>query len=79
MNDRNKILAQILIVAEHYDLEIININFTNNVFKDLVALTYKHNHKKYIVIYSYEKDDINEVNGFTSYFKNDLDEKLKEE
>ena len=79
MNDRNKILSQILIVAEEYDLEIININFTNNVFKDLVELTYKHDHKKFLVIYSYEKDDIDEVNRFANYFRNDLDKKLKEE
>ena len=79
MNDRNKILSQILIVAEEYDLEIININFTNNVFKDLVTVTYKHEHKKFIVIYSYEKDDIYEVNSFATYFRNDLDKKLKEE
>ena len=79
MKDRNKILTQISIVAEEYDLEIININFTNNVFKDLVTLTYKHDHKKFIVIYSYEKDDIYEVNSFANYFRNDLDKKLKEE
>ena len=79
MKDRNKILTQILIVAEEYDLEIININFKNNVIKDLVELTYKHDHKKFIVIYSYEKDDIYEVNSFASYFRNDLDKKLMEE
>ena len=79
MNDRNKILAQIIIVAEEYDIEIININFTNNAYKDLVALTYKHDHKKFIVIYSYEKDDIYEVNSFANYFRNDLDKKLKED
>ena len=79
MKDRNKILTQILIVAEEYDLEIININFKNNVFKDLVELTYKHDNKKFIVIYSYEKDDIHEVNSFASYFRNDLDKKLMEE
>ena len=79
MNDRNKILTQILIVAEEYDLEIININFTNNVLKDAVALSFKHDHKKFLVIYSYEKDDIYEVNSFASYFRNDLDKKLMEE
>ena len=79
MKDRNKILTQILIVAEEYDLEIININFTNNALKDAVALTYKHNHKKFIVIYSYEKDDIYEVNSFASYFRNELDKRIKEE
>ena len=79
MKDRNKILTQILIVAEEYDLEIININFTNNALKDAVAVTYKHNHKKFIVIYSYEKDNIYEVNSFARYFRNDLYNKLKEE
>ena len=79
MKDRNKIITQILIVAEEYDLEIININFKNNVFKDLVELTYKHDHKKFIVIYSYEKDDIYDVNDFIRFFKNDLDKKLMEE
>ena len=79
MNDRNKILSQILIVAVEYNLEIINIIFKNNVFKDSVTLTYKHDHKKFIVIYSYEKDDIDEVNRFANYFRNDLDKKLKEE
>ena len=79
MNDRNKILGQLLIVAEEYDIEIININFKNNVFKDLVELTYKHDHKKFLVIYSYEKDNIYEVNSFATYFRNDLDKKLMEE
>ena len=78
MKDRNKILTQILIVAEEYDIEIININFSNNVFKDLVTITYNHEHKKFMVIYSYEKDNIYEVNSFASYFRNDLNEKLKE-
>ena len=79
MKDRNKILTQILIVAEEYDLEIININFTSNKFKDLVAVTYKHNYKKFIVIYSYEKADIYEVNSFASYYRNELNKRLKEE
>ena len=79
MRDRNKLLTQILIVGEEYDIEIININFTNNVFKDLVAVTYKHEHKKFLVIYSYEKDDIYEVNSFASYFRNELNKRLKEE
>ena len=77
MNDRNKLLSQILIVAEEYDLEIININFTNNVLKDAVILSYKYDHSKFLVIYSYEKDNIYEVNNFASYFRNDLDEKIK--
>ena len=79
MKDRNKILTQILIIAEDYGLEIININFTNNVLQDAVELSFNHNHKKFLVIYSYEKDDIHEVNSFVNYFRNDLDKRLKEE
>ena len=78
MNDRNKLLTQILIVAEEYDLEIININFTNNALKDAVALSFKHDYKKFLVIYSYEKDDIYEVNSFARFFRNELDKKIKE-
>ena len=79
MKNSNKILSQILIVAEEYDLEIININFTKNTLKHAVTLTFKYDHKKFLVIYSYEKDDIYEVNSFASYFRNDLKEKFKEE
>ena len=78
MKDRNKILTQILIVAEEYDLEIININFTNNVLKDAVALSFKYEHKKFLVIYSYEKNDIYKINSFASYFRNELNKRLKE-
>ena len=78
MKDRNKILTQILIVAEEYDLEIININFTNNVLKDAVALSFKYDHKKFLVIYSYEKNDIYKINSFASYFRNELNKRLKE-
>ena len=79
MKDRNKILTQILIVAEEYDLEIIDINFTNNVLKDAVALSFKYEHKKFSVIYSYEKNDIYKINSFASYFRNELDKRLKED
>ena len=79
MKDRNKILTQILIVAEEYDLDIININFTSNVLKDAVVITYKDDHGKSLVIYSYEKDDIYEVNSFASYFRNELNKRLMEE
>ena len=51
MKDRNKILTQILNVAEEYDLEIININFTSNVLKDVAVITYKDEHGKSLVIY----------------------------
>ena len=79
MKDRNKILSQIINVAEEYDLDIININFTSNLLKDAIVITYKDDHGKSLVIYSYEKDDIYEVNSFPKYFRNDLDKKLKEE
>ena len=51
MKDRNKILTQILNVAEEYDLEIININFTSSVLKDVAVITYKDEHGKSLVIY----------------------------
>ena len=78
MKDRNKILTQILIVAEEYDIEIININFTNNALKDAVTLSFKYDHKKFLDIYSYEKNDIYKINSFASYFRNELNKRLKE-
>ena len=79
MKDRNKILTQILIVAEEYDLKICNINFRNiNVLKDAVVITYKDDYGKSLVIYSYEKNDIYKINSFASYFRNELNKKLKE-
>ena len=78
MKDRNKILTQILIVAEEYGLEIININFRNiNELKDKVKLTFEYEYNQFILIYSYEKDDIYKVNSFGIYFRNELD-KIKE-
>ena len=79
MKDRNKILTQILNVAEEYDLDIININFTSNVLKDVVVITYKDVYGKSLVIYSYEKNDIYKINSFASYFRNELNKRLKEE
>ena len=79
MKDRNKILTQILIVAEEYDLKIININFRNiNELKDKVKFTFEYGYNQFILLYSYEKDDIYKVNSFASYFRNELD-KIKEE
>ena len=78
MKDRNKILSEIINVVEEYDLDIININFTSNVLKDAVVITYKDDHGKSLDMYLYEKDDIYEVISFPSYFRNDLDKKLKE-
>ena len=79
MKDRNKILTQILNVTEEYDLDIININFTSNVLKDAVVITYKDDYGKSLVIYSYEKDDIYEVNSFGRYFRDELDRRLMED
>ena len=82
MNDRNKILSQIVIVANLYDLEIININFTNiNELKDVVDFTFKDEDDKFKfkISYSYEKDDLYKINGFIYYFKNEFDKILKED
>ena len=80
MKDRNKILTQILIVAEDYGLEIININFRNiNELKDKVKFTFEYGHNQFILIYSYEKNDIYKINSFASYFRNELIKRLKEE
>ena len=79
MKDRNKILTQILIVDEDYDLEIININFRNiNELKDKVKFTFEYEYNQFILIYSYEKNDIYKINSFASYFRNELDKRLKE-
>ena len=79
MKDRNKILTQILIVAEDYDLEIININFRNIIeLKDKVKFTFEYEYNQFILIYSYEKNDIYKINSFASYFRNELDKRLKE-
>ena len=80
MKDRNKILIQILIVANHYDIEIININFINiNVIKTKVEFTIKHKQHKFIFRYLYEKDNKYGINSFGRYFRDELDRRLKEE
>ena len=62
MNARNKILTQILIVSEEYDLEIININFRNITSKmDRLEFTFKYDHDKFIIKFSYEKDNMYDV------------------
>ena len=70
MNDRNKILFQILTVADAYDLEIIKINFTN-VYNtmDKVEFTFKIEHDKFTINFLYEKDNMYEVNSVGSYIK----------
>ena len=70
MKDRNKIITQLLIVAEDYDIEIIKINFTNiNSIMDEVEFTFKIEQDKFIVKYPYEKDNMYEVNSVGSYIK----------
>ena len=79
MKDRNKIITHLLIVSEEYDLDIININFRNiNKLKDKVKFTFEYEYNQFILIYSYEKDDIYKINSFASYFRNELDKIIKE-
>ena len=79
MKDRSKILTQILIVVEQYDLEIVNINFTNvNTLKDKVEFTFKHEQDKIIFRYLYEKDGIYGINSFANHLRNELNNRLKE-
>ena len=80
MKDRNKIITQLLIVSEEYDLDIININFRNiNELKDKVKFTFEYEYNQFILIYSYEKDNMYDVNSFASYFRNELDKIIKGE
>ena len=80
MNDRNKILTQILIVVEDYDLEIITINFRNiNSIMDEVEFTFKIEHDKFTIKYLYEKGNMYDVNSAGCYIKYKLGEILKEE
>ena len=78
MNDRNKILTQILIVSNNYGLEINKINFINiNSLKDIVEFTFEDENNKFTLKYSYEKDDIYKINNFANYFRNEFDDILK--
>ena len=80
MKDRNKIITQLLIVAEDYDIEIIKINFTNiNSIMDEVEFTFKIEQDKFIVKYPYEKDNMYEVNSVGCYIKYKLGEFIMEE
>ena len=77
MNARNKILTQFLIVSEDYDLEIININFRNITNKmDRVEFTFKYVHDKFIIKFSYEKDNMYDVITAGRYIKYKLEELL---
>ena len=77
MNDRNKILIQLLIVIEEYDIEIININFRNitRIF-DMAEFTFKNKHDKFIIKFTYEKGNMYDVNSVGRYIKNKLEELL---
>ena len=77
MNDRNKILIQFLIVAEEYDIEIIKINFRNITrILDEVEFTFKNEHDKFIIKFSYEKNNMYDVNSVGRYIKYKLEELL---
>ena len=80
MNDRNKILIQILLAANQYDIEIISIEF-KNVYLSLqqVNVIFKIDNDKFIIRYDYSNDDILEINGFLRYFNNELNEILLKE
>ena len=77
MKDRNKILTQILIVSEDYDIEIIKINFRNiTAILDGVEFTFINEHDKFIIKFSYEKGNMYEVNSVGRYIKYKLEELL---
>ena len=80
MNDRIKILIQFLNVAEEYDIEIIKINFRNiTSILDQVEFTFKNEHDKFIIKFSYEKDNMYDVNSVGRYIKYKLGELLLKE
>lgn len=80
MNDRNKIITQLLVIVEKYDIEIIKINFTNiNSIMDEVEFTFKIEHDKFKINYLYEKGNMYEVDFAGCYIKYKLGELLKEE
>ena len=77
MNNRNKILTQLLIVSEEYDIEIIKINFRNisSILDDL-EFTFKIEHDKFIIKFSYEKDNMYDVITAGRYINYKLEELL---
>ena len=75
MKDRNKIIKQILIVSEEYDLDIINIYFRDiNSIMEEVEIIFKNEHNNFIIKYSYEKGNMYDVNSFSCYIKIKIDE-----
>ena len=75
MKDRNKIIKQILIVSEEYDLDFINIYFRYiNSIMEAVEIIFKNEHNNFIIKYSYEKDNMYDVNSFSCYIKIKIDE-----
>ena len=80
MKDRNKILTQLLIVGEEYNIDIIKINFTNiNAIMDEVEFAFKIGQNKFLIKYLYEKGNMYDVNSAGVYIKYKLGEFLKEE
>ena len=80
MKSRNKILLQILLIQQQYDLEILNIEFKNiNSISDEVKVKFKIDYDEFSVKYLYEKDNMYDVNNVGCYIKNKLGEFLKEE
>ena len=77
MEDRSKILTQILIINEQYDIQILSIEFKNiNITMEEVNILFKIGPDKFKISYLYSKDDILGVNGFLRYFNNELKEVL---
>ena len=80
MKDRNKILTQLLIVSEEYDLDIISIYFRDiNSLKDEVEIIFKNEYNNFIINYSYEKDNVHNINSIALCIKSKIDESIKEE
>ena len=78
MKDRNKILIEILLVSQQYDLDIVRIEFSaGSLLNDKVVITYKINNRKYGVSISYEKDNILEVNEIMYLFTKAVEVALK--
>ena len=81
MEDRNKIVSQILLVFQQYDLENDRIKFNSiNDTIDEVTISYSQNHiLRGIISYYYEKRDITQLNKLINYITCELNNTLKEE